>query len=208
MTATTWNPSDADAHFVFSGGNLTATGSTGLTAYKSCRATTSKSSGKYYFEVKIGVIGSGQTGFGMGLASAALTNYIGSGTNNGFSIFSGGNFFVNGASTSVFGSGVTANTIVGCAVDITNGLVWFKGVAVSLTAWNAQSGGTADPATGTGGKSFTASGALFPSLSFSSSIDQETGNFGPSGFAGTVPSGFSSWDASAAFDATKMFLVL
>ena len=49
----TWNPSDKSSYIALTNGNLTAASSSGTGAWRSVRSTIGKSSGKWYWEVKI-----------------------------------------------------------------------------------------------------------------------------------------------------------
>ena len=103
---------------------------------------------------------------------------------------------MNGVSNATnLNSGVAlpAGTVVGIAVDFTNHLIWFR-MAPSGN-WNGS--GTANPATGVGGITFS-TGAMVPFVTFGGSGGAAgnviTANFGASSFTGTVPSGFySGW---------------
>lgn len=191
--ATTWNPSDTDSHITMSGGNLIATGITGISAWKSCRSTTSKSSGKFYFEVAVHQV-SARISVGIANATAALTNYAGIDT-NGVSAFQDLGIFYNG-SNALSGSWLTASSVViGVAVDFTNKLFWIKAnLQGTPTNWNLTASATPNPATGTSGFSYGSTGAMFAAVSLQTVGDTATVNFGASTYVGTVPSGFTSWD--------------
>src|SRR4051812_31449724 len=53
LATVTWNPADHYANLTLSNSNKTATGLTGVNAAQCCRATSSKTSGKWYFEVRV-----------------------------------------------------------------------------------------------------------------------------------------------------------
>jgi hypothetical protein len=85
---------------------------------------------------------------------------------------------------------------IGVAVDLTNKLVWFRNA--QTTRWNASD--TANPATGVGGITFTATGALFPMTSVdpaSGVTISVTGAFAAASMQWPIPSGFSAWDTLA-----------
>jgi hypothetical protein len=187
--ANTWNPSDL-AQMTLSGSNLTAT-STGTTA--GVRHTTGHSSGKYYWEAT--TINWGSTGTEIGLATssaslqgggiagqAVMTKSVG-----GFN----GSIYINGTySGSTIAAGVISNNIIGIAVDLTAGLIWFRNTPAGN--WNGSS--TANPATGAGGISLgaLAGSTLLPLFAALATSEDVTANFGGSAFNGAVPSGFTA----------------
>lgn len=83
----------------------------------------------------------------------------------------------------------------GVAVDLSNKKVWFYNP--TLERWNAAAIGSQDPVSGTGGYTYTTTGALFPMLSLfgtaSGRINGGTANFANAG----APSGFTAWDTAA-----------
>jgi hypothetical protein len=102
-----------------------------------------------------------------------------------------GSVWVNGTKVgSVVLGARSSGDIIGVAVDFTAQLIWYR-VAPSGN-WNGS--GTANPATGAGGYSFSALGAgsLYPLGIINASSDALTANFGGSSFSGAVPSGFAS----------------
>lgn len=190
--ATTWNSLDKDAGITLSNGNLTATGSSGQPD-RTVRATTAITTGqKRYWETQFTTLGGGpDDGIGFALASCPLNTWIGNGTANN----SVGNFK---ADTAVYGFTVIGtvsvawalNDWVGCAVDFDGKLVWYRINGV----WNA--GGTANPATGVGGFTFSCVGDVFPAITFGNNTGTgvATANFGATPLNAAVPAGFSSFD--------------
>ena len=190
-TLTTWNPSDASAGSVISGGGLTlgATGGGILGA----RATNPLNSGKGYFEITIDHDQSGNGTCGIATAAANLSGGVGASSGEVAAHWSGN---IWAPSLTGISLGFIATGAVLCAAfDLTNQLVWFR---VGSGSWNAD--GTANPATGAGGISYSSIGTstVYPLGSTDSGLDGLTANFGASTFSQSVPSGFSSWDALAA----------
>jgi hypothetical protein len=80
-------------------------------------------------------------------------------------------------------------------IDLSAKLVWLK----TDTNSNWNNSGAADPATGTGGASYSTTGALFPGFT----VYDTTGdggayiNAGGWSFLLSMPSGFSAWDSTA-----------
>ena len=137
-------------------------------------------SGKYYFEMLVGT-SSGYTDVhlvGWQVASPAVVNrgtYRSNGTIYDFA----------GSTTS--GSTYTTNDIIGCAVDVDAGKVWFA----KNNTW--QNSG--DPAAGTNEAfTFTAGTEVFPAFVLDNQPNSITAtfNFGQRPFAYTAPSGFKA----------------
>lgn len=186
--AVSWNPSDKDTYVTLSGGNLIAAAGGPVVSQGAVRAISGYSSGKYYWEETVDIWASGNTGVGIALSSANLstvpTNPVGAAI-----LYQGGTIYVNGSYSGVSMGARTAGQIIGIAIDVSAKLIWFR-VAPSGN-WNNS--GTANPATGTGGISFSALvGAVYPLAAFNLVGDQITANFGGSAFSGTMPSGFSA----------------
>lgn len=90
-------------------------------------------------------------------------------------------------------------SLVALAIDLTNNKIWARASGDSTGDWNAS--GTANPATNTGGFDITSvnSGTVYLAYSgfYTSSVaDTVTLNAGASTFHGSIPSGFSAWDAT------------
>jgi hypothetical protein len=171
-----------------SNGNLTATSSSGGGA--GVRAIAGATSGKYYFEITVTTFSFGYVGILNAGASLSTGN-----TTGGVAVNSGRVVSVNNTTTGT-NIGSSSNTI-GIAVDLANSLIWFRDGAVG--SWNAISGTANNPATGTGGISFSAiaGSAMRPAfISAFTSGQVVTANLGGSSFLGAVPSGFSAWPAS------------
>jgi hypothetical protein len=185
VSHTTFNPADL-VNVTLSGGNLTATG----TNQGGVRTINSISSGKYYWEYTLGTFTNGNSGVGLGRAGANLSN-VGPSPFSAALMYNTGAIYIDNLATgSSLGSRSTGN-VIGIAVDRTANLVWFR-VAPSGN-WNGS--GTANPATGTGGLSISATnmlGALFGLVAPGASGNGATGNFGASSFTGSVPSGFTA----------------
>lgn len=160
--------------------------------WKSVRGTTSQSTGKFYIEYVSGYrLGNGSI-LGFGNSSFNTGNYSGSDANSFGAQTEGSLYGLSGANWQGYGMGV----VVGVAIDLDAKLVWYR--TSFNTNWNNS--GTANPATGTGGKTYTVTGALFPTWSgvgTAGPTDAQNGivmNAGGFSFAMTAPSGFSAWD--------------
>ena len=171
---TTWrfNPADKNASIVLTNGDRTITQSSG--GATGVRGTTSKSSGKWYTEIRYdGVFGAGA--FGFGTSGHSLNGDVGSGTGFGYS--AGGTVSVNGSTLATLAQ-YASGTVIGVAVDFAALKVWFSANGVWLSG---------NPVTGSGGYSFTA-GTYFPMASIASTggytILDALAYSPPSGFGG------------------------
>lgn len=169
-----WNPSDKNASITLSASDRTATATA---ASQAVRAATSKSTGKWYFEITVNTAAIfGCTGIAQ--VGSSLSNYIGSaassyGVATAFTYNSGGS-----TSTS---TAVTNGSVVGVMLDLDNGKLWFA-VNNSFT----KSG--ANPAAGTNPDYSGLSGTFYPASSpgNASHTINSTLIYAP-------PAGFSVW---------------
>lgn len=205
---TTLDPANKNVNATLSNGNLTVT--TSPSAYSTALSTTSKSSGKWYFEATVNAIG-GTTAFTFGVArSLPSGNEIGAFAGQvSFAAFGPG-FLANGT-TKATGTSASNGQVIGVAIDFTNTNVWIFVPGSGL--WNNTVGD--NPATNTGGlndatwfngglTSAVFGSPLFAGLSvFNSS--QLTINFGASAYAHAIPAGFQSWDPTTAQSSGMFF---
>lgn len=200
---TTLNPSDKSASVSLSGGNLilSVTDASSIT-YGGARGTTSKTTGKPYFEATYtkGSLGS-PNGFWFGLAqaSADLTGPQLSGDTGyaaeGYLNTSSDALYSPDASDPSSSTSFATGDKLGFAADIGNALAWVR----KNGTWLNFGLGTPDPAAGTGGVAISSGVTWYPvgGILASAGTDSLTFNFGGSAFAYTVPTGFSAWDAAA-----------
>jgi hypothetical protein len=172
-----------------SNGNLTVTW--GATS-GGVPSTAFYSAGKFYMEFTYG--GTTPSTSPVGFAKSGVPP-------NQIDFNAGGCCYQGGASGNLISNGSNVGNsigvpasgdVIGVAVDLTALLFWMRRNGGN---WNGS--GTANPATGVGGVSFTA-GAYAPMISFGSSgaARTTTGNLGQSAFGGAVPAGFTSgWPA-------------
>jgi hypothetical protein len=206
---TTWDPAN-NGGATLSNGNLTAAFQT-TNQWNIILSTTSKSAGKLYYEATLSAWdASGGAILGVADISTTLTNnYIGSsGSSIGAQILSSSTIrrYVSGASLDYTVSGQAVGNVFAVAMDLTTSgsyLFWWNNLTVG-TGWTDSTGTfTGNPATGSGGTggAGTLATAIFIAGAghfFGSAADTWVLNPGPSSFSGTVPSGFSAWDAAAA----------
>lgn len=166
----TWNASDKGSAVTLSNGNLTA--SFAVSSNILVRANISKTVGKFYWEVTVGL---NFPIIGIAKSTAGLTNLLGHDANGwGYYGFNGN--MVNNNVSSAYGSSYTAGDIIGVALDLDNGLLNFAKNGV----WQGQA--------------FSGlSGTLFPAASGSTGeADTVTVNFGATAFTYTPPSGYTA----------------
>lgn len=145
--------------------------------------------GKLFMSVKITAIGTtGSGGSALGVATSSQSDYLGNNAANG----SGFYYILNQFSDfSTAGPGVfTTNDVLDMAVDYTakkmwvrkNGGSWFPGVS-------------ADPATNTGGWSFSSvTGTMFPITKLGGGSTQSIkANFGRTPFTYAIPTGYTGY---------------
>ena len=190
---TTFDPANLGTNLVLSNGNLTVAviSPTGF-SFATTRSITSHSTGKFYFEItNTAIVGSNMVAIGIVNASASLNTYAGIDDNGAAALDSGSGFFINNSpsgTTPAFSQGQT----IGIAFDAGAQLIWLRNITVASTVWNA--GGTANPATGIGGISFSAvSGPYFAAASINTGQSNGvTVNFGATSYAATAPVGFGN----------------
>uniref|UniRef100_A0A6M3J4H4 Putative tail fiber protein n=1 Tax=viral metagenome TaxID=1070528 RepID=A0A6M3J4H4_9ZZZZ len=185
MAYATWNSADKTATVTLSGGDLVTTGGT---PQGSVRATMGKSSGKWYWEITYTnsetsngfiMLGVGDSGVPIG-----LSDYMGDDP-DGYAYRQNGQKENNNTPAS-YGNSFTQADVIGVALDMNSGKIWFS----KNDVW--QNSG--DPAAGTGEAYSGISGTFYPMITLDPQFTTviATANFGASAFAGTVPSGFTS----------------
>lgn len=187
---TTWNPADKGTGVILSNGDLTAALPDG--GNMSVRSTTSKGSGKWYFELTATwtQVSNMQRIPGIMTGGADVnTSWPGSNTGEGCGIYphvnSGNWLLVFNGGTTTLANGFTDSDVVGVSLDCDNGLLYFTKNGSSLKG---------DPAAGTGGQSVAVTTWYAAAGGGGSTIPQITGNFGATAFAYGPPVGFNGWD--------------
>ena len=183
--AVTWNPSDKSTNITLSAGDLTAQQTGTNTWNGTVRATLGKSTGKWYWEVLVVNLNPDNVFCGgISNTSAAVTNYCGSNTNS-WGYYFDGTKYTNGSSVA-YGSSYGVNAVIGVALDMDNGKVWFA----EDNLWQASG----DPAAGTNAAYTGLTGTLYPTISLFRNNSQATGRFKPGNQTYAPPSGFSAID--------------
>jgi hypothetical protein len=189
-----WATFDGTAtNVTLSNGNRTATHSNTSTN-SGARPTSSKTAGKFYFEITYNTAPSVGDPVGILQTSATYTNLVTNGSNC-CSVFGSGEVYSLNTSQSIqFPGGFTAGNVLSVAVDFGAGKLWFR---KNGGIWNNN--GSADPATNVSGTPFAAPGGGYtPAVGFTTggSGNNVTANFGASAFAYAVPAGFTAgWPA-------------
>jgi hypothetical protein len=180
----TFDPATLAAGGVLSSGNLTITKTSGVTP--GAFGIISRSSGKYYWEYSFGdgITSGSLAGIATGSATYSALSSPGFG---GIFVQGGGNIWSDGTLVAALGN--MDGRIAGVAIDFTAQKAWFRADGGN---WNND--GTANPATGVGGLSFSALGAvpMFPVAVLNVNGDAVRVNFGALPFRDAAPSGFSS----------------
>lgn len=193
IPSVTWNPADKSATVTLSGGNVTATCTGGTNS--AVRTIKGYSTGKVFWELNNGTGGWGSAhGYGLANIGAALGTVASAAL--GAVIYYQSNLWYAGSNhgTGVAPGGGAQNITIMVAADLDNKLLWAQSSNNPLQ-WNVASGpGTANPATGVGGISYSGAGldaTLYPCVTFNTSTDSPwtLNTMGP--FVNTPPTGFS-----------------
>jgi hypothetical protein len=178
-----WNYNDKEASISLYGDDfcmvqLPSAGDSGI------RANTSKSSGKWYWEVYLHYIAASSDGAGVANSTYSLTAALGDDT-NGIIYLATGLLKYNNTTVGTFESYTTGDTIC-FALDKDNNKLW-----VRKNGGNWNNSGTDNPATNTGGYTISVTGDLFPTAYVSEDYGSQV--FVPQSrrWKYTAPSGFS-----------------
>lgn len=201
----TFDPLNTDtAHINLINSNLTALGS-GLanSFWGITRTTTGNVAGKFYSEYTITDDGSGGITLGVADSNQTIANNFAGGSTHSIGYLPTGAVYQNNALLTTIAT-YTNGSIVGVAVDIPNSLIWYR---VGAGNWNNS--GTANPATDTGGISFTASGTIYPADSIYNGDAGEiiTANYGNSAYAHAAPAAYLNWVSGSGSSCTNQLVL-
>ena len=180
----TWNPNDKAADIALSGYNLVAGRAAGTGNNASVRGIVGKSSGKYYWEITVTQIGGNNDIIGVGTSSASLAWYPGANTNS-YGYYSANGRKIYSRNQEVYGDTFTTGDVIGIALDLDNGKIWFSKNGV----W--QDSG--DPAAGTNEAYSGLTGIFYAMVNPYNTSSQLTVNFGKISFQHSIPMGFSTF---------------
>lgn len=179
--AVTWNPADKAPEVTLSNGNLTANGGT-TGAYNSVRATSGKSSGKHYFEVRLDTTSASNfnmIGIVPGVESMTIGFHLSS---FGFGYYEQTGQKWNNNIGATYGASYTAGDVIGVAFDASAGtLEFFKNGTSQGVAFTSIPAQTYYPVV-----------SLFAS---DTSPPVVTGRFKAADFTYTPPTGYAAWGA-------------
>ena len=174
-----WNSADKDADIALSNGDLTATSSNA----GSVRSTNSKSTGKWYVEFTADTNATGAQEWRVGIANSShtITQIVGNNA-NGWAFCGDGEKNTN-SSGSAYGNSITDGDVIGLALDMDNGRLFF---AINNTWQNSG-----DPAAGTNAAFTSLSGAMFLAWG-SNNATRAVSLKSVSAYSYTPPTGFTA----------------
>jgi hypothetical protein len=188
---TTWNPNDKGPGITLANNNLTAVLPI---PNQSVRSTTSKSTGKWYYEVWAAWKNTDTQMSGIMTGSGSDLSLVPPGGDAfGYGLFTFGTgwyLYFSGAPVKSGATVINDGDFIGICLDNNSGLLYYTLNGANLIG---------DPVAGTGGQSvgvtswYAAVGGGGVSASFIRSI---AANFGATTFANGPPSGFTAWDTS------------
>jgi hypothetical protein len=175
------NPLQVATNSTISDGNLKAL-AVGAGTHKTQYATIGASTGKFYWETTWSTCGgSGGCGIGVGFNQAnSPLSYLGIGNSYSYNNYTGEK--VNNGTATAYGNSWTSGVVIGCAIDMTNGKIWWS----KNGTWQASG----DPAAGTNAAFTGLTGTFVPAWSFYDASDSYTPNFGQQPFTYTPPANF------------------
>lgn len=185
----TLDPTEKATNATLSNGDLTITSAGGDV---SARSTTSKNSGKHYFEVLVDATSAGYWDIG-GIGEGNPTDYnswagnLSAVLSYGLQVTIGGyDAWINGGATSIGFSPPAANDVVMFAIDFDAGIAW-SGVN------NVWDGDPATGVTGIGTYTFTPGTTMY---AYGSQVNagQTTMQFATASLSYSPPTGFTAWD--------------
>jgi len=182
------DPSYKSSSLTLSNSNMTVE-HTGSTGWGMVRSDIGWDAGKWYWEVTIDVHNGPYGLIGAVPQSQATNNYPGQIDHSyGYSAFDGNRF--SGGSNTTYGASYTAGDIIGVALDLDNGRIWFSKNGVWQNSGNPSLGTNAAFDNTTDATYIF--GKLYACVAPYQNGDQFTVNFGESPFQYSVPTGFSA----------------
>ena len=147
------------------------------------RSTVGKSSGKWYWELYFLYDPGDYCDLGAGRSTVPLDGLVG-GSSYGWSYRNWDGHKSNGTVDSAYGSAFSSDVIIGVALDMDNGRIYFSR--------NGTWQNSGDPAAGTGYAYDGLSGTIYAMLAMYTDGSMMLANFGASAFSYTVPSGYTA----------------
>lgn len=158
--------------------------------HRNCRGVIGRSSGKWYFEVRLDDVPTSPNNVCVGVAQDGTPLNIAVGNNTGqWSYVDNGMKFSGGIGSSFGGAYNYDGAVIGVAVDLDAGRIWWA----SDNVW--QGPGSPNPATGTSPAYSDLSGTVKPAVSaFFRNITRLTGAFTAAHLTYSPPAGFTPWN--------------
>lgn len=184
-TYATWNPDDKHPDLTLSGSDLTITCPVTV-SWQAARGTVGVSSGKWYWEV-VGDYVTSYLQLGIMQSTASLSNHVGFGA-DGISYYNDNGTAVHNSDQNTYGNTWTTGDVIGVALDMDNGEIWFSKNGV----WQDNGNPTTGYNSASDRHGLTLSGIWYPAISLYNANNEMTANFGQSAFTYTVPDGFQA----------------
>ena len=181
----TWSAIDKASDCTLANGNLDVT-TTNAPADNQVRGTIGVSSGKWYWEMLVNTT-SNATMLGIVDASVTANTGVFPGTTAiTYGYYGNNGNKYNNNTSSAYGNTYGSGDVIGCALDLDNGKIWWS----KNGTWQASG----DPAAGTNAAYTGVSGTKQPAAADvgGSTAINVTANFGQRAFAYTAPSGFKA----------------
>jgi len=146
--------------------------------------------GKYYFEIMIGIAGGSPT-WGA-ITPSGTYNDMSTSATNCIIVAPSGTIYSNGGNQTKSVGAVSVGNVVGFALDLTARKGWIRRNGGN---WNGEVIGISNPATGAGGVPLYATVGYAPAVCFwaGSAGDNSTLNAGQTAYVAAAPSGFGNW---------------
>lgn len=176
---TTLNPADANSNVTLFNSNLSVSGTDAT--HGLVRSTTSKSSGKAFFQVHLVNPSAALMVIGVANATANLSLYVSADANSaGWANTTGGWYWNGGGTPGDFPTSGDGHDI-GMGIDFDTGIVQINVDGGSFTSHSET----------------LPTGPWFVCLDIGAAADNMTINFGATSFVGSPPSGYPAWDGAA-----------
>jgi hypothetical protein len=184
----TWNPADKSSDVTLTNGNLTATKTPSGNAFRMARANTWKSSGLFYCELVVTAHG-GDTVLGICESSTPLIDSFPGNDATSYGFYELNGQALNNGVGSSYGSSWALNDVIGMAVNLSTGKIWWHQNGTYPISGN--------PATGANPAFSGISGMKFPTVSLyeGSNLSSITARFKAADWTYSAPSGFGEWTA-------------
>jgi hypothetical protein len=192
----TWNPATAVSPIALSNGNLTASITLPNNQNYTALATGSVgASQQKYWEIVGDTVDAFSVSVGLGVADggfvSASGNFLGIDSHS-LGYYNSNDVYTGGSSVANLDVFTTPGDVVSFAVDTVNSKIWFRKNGGN---WNNAVIGSQNPATNTGGISFSLTQPLYPALVFRAAATatyQVTARFASAAWTYAAPSGFTN----------------